>query len=147
VTRSWRKLAVPALFLAGLAAAGWLGTRYGLDLAAETSVAVLLPDAVAAPLKPGQKVTFIELGSDGCKPCEAMKPVMRALRDRHPEQVQVVFHDVRKDPSQAGRYRIRLIPTQVFLLPDGTEFFRHEGYLPESRVMEVLRRMGVNRQG
>lgn len=147
MTRSWRKLAVPALFLAGLAAAGWLATRYGLDLAAETSVAVLLPDAVAAPLKPGQKVSFIELGSEGCKPCEAMKPVMQAVRDRHPEQVQVVFHDVRKDPSQAGRYRIRLIPTQVFLLPDGTEFFRHEGYLPESQVMDVLRRMGVKRQG
>jgi thioredoxin 1 len=147
VTKTWRSFAVPALFLAGLSAAGWVAARYGPELAAETSGAAPLPDAVAAPLQPGQTVRFIELGSEGCKPCEAMKPVMQAVRDRHPEQVQVIFHDVRKDPSHAGRYRIRLIPTQVFLLPDGTEFFPHEGYLPESQVMEVLRRMGVRRRG
>ena len=95
------------------------------------------------PLSPGETVAFLELGSEGCKPCEAMKPVMQAVRETFPEQVEVTFYDVRKVPARAGEYSVRLIPTQVFLLPDGTEFFRHEGYFSEPEVMAVLARMGA----
>lgn len=142
---SRRRLLLPALVLVGLLAGGWwtlAGRGLDLDLAATPSGAPRPPEA-AHSLQPGQKVTFLELGSEGCKPCEAMKPVMEAVRQRFPEQVTVLFHDVKKEPALAGRYRIRLIPTQVFLLPDGTEFFRHEGYFPEGEVVAVLERMGV----
>lgn len=98
----------------------------------------------AAPLlRPGDKVAFLELGRVGCRPCEAMKPVMEAVRQKHGERVDVVFHDVKRDPAKAREYRIRLIPAQIFLKPDGQEFFRHEGYFPEDQVMAVLHRMGV----
>ncbi len=101
-----------------------------------------LPEALP-PLSPGERVAFLELGSVGCRPCEAMKPVMNAVRRRYPEQVDVVFHDVKKNPSLARRYGVRLIPTQVFLGPDGSEFFRHEGFYSEGDVVVVLKRMGV----
>jgi thiol-disulfide isomerase/thioredoxin len=101
-----------------------------------------LPPAAPA-LQPGEKVAFLELGSVGCKPCEAMKPVMQAVRERFPDRVEVTFYDVRKLPAIAGEYGVRLIPTQVFLLPDGTEFFRHEGFFGEDDVMAVLTKMGV----
>jgi thioredoxin 1 len=120
--------------------------RWGLGAlilaAALVAVWVALP-AAAAPLAPGEKVAFLELGSVGCKPCEAMKPVMQAVRERFPDRVEVNFYDVRKLPAIAGEYGVRLIPTQVFLLPDGTEFFRHEGYFAQGDVMAVLERMGV----
>lgn len=142
MTTSRRRFLVPLLFLAGAAALTAAVARYGLDLAAEPSGAALAPH-VSQSLPPGQKVTFLELGSVGCKPCEAMVPVMQAVRERFSGRVEVVFHDVRRDPAMAGQYRVRLIPTQVFLLPDGREFFRHEGYFPEGEVMAVLRKMGV----
>ena len=88
-------------------------------------------------------MAFLELGGEGCRPCEAMKPVMQAVREKFPDQVEVTFYDVRKVPARAGEYSVRLIPTQVFLLPNGTEFFRHEGYFSEPEVMAVLARMGV----
>ncbi|MFU8858263.1 MAG: thioredoxin family protein, partial [Deferrisomatales bacterium] len=106
-----------------------------------------LPAPAAAPLAPGERVAFLELGSAGCVPCEAMKPVLEAATREYGDRVEVVYHDVRKDPTPAREHRIRLIPTQVFLLPDGAEFFRHEGYLPLERVEEVLYRMGVRRPG
>ena len=43
------------------------------------------------PLAAGQKVAFLELGSEGCKPCEAMKPVLQAVRDRFPDQVKAAL--------------------------------------------------------
>ena len=142
MTRRRHRFLVPLLFLAGVAALAAAVARYGLDLAAAPSGATL-PPGVARPLVAGEKVSFLELGSVGCKPCEAMVPVMEAVRERFPGRVEVIFHDVRRDPAKAGEYRVRLIPTQVFLRPDGSEFFRHEGYLPETDVVAVLERMGV----
>ncbi len=95
------------------------------------------------PLQAGQKVTFLELGSVGCKPCEAMVPVLQAVRERYGDRVEVVFHDVKKDHAVAGEWKIRLIPTQIFLRPDGSEHFRHEGYFPLEEVEEVLGDMGI----
>jgi thiol-disulfide isomerase/thioredoxin len=125
------------------------GLWFGLDRSTEAVLqqpysppAAELPPA-APTLRPGEKAVFLELGSVGCKPCEAMKPVMQAVRERFPDRVEVSFYDVRKLPAIAGEYGVRLIPTQVFLLPDGTEFFRHEGYFAEGDVMAVLERMGV----
>ena len=134
--------------LAGLVAAGvavWALPELAARQIGRTgwSDPVELP-AERAGLAGGQKVVFLELGSEGCKPCEAMKPVMQAVRERYGDQVEVVFYDVRKDPAMAREYGVTLIPTQVFLGPDGKEFYRHQGYLPLSMVEAVLHRMGVN---
>lgn len=142
--RKTRRL-VFALSLVGIVAAAWGATRYGLGVAARSAGSVP-PSQVAQVVRPGQKITFLELGSEGCKPCEAMKPVMQAVRERHGGRVEVTFHDVRKDPSVAREWRIRLIPTQIFLRPDGTEFFRHEGYLPLEEVERVLAETGLGRR-
>lgn len=136
-----RKALVPVLVLIA-AALLWGVGRFGSGVES-TAAGPTQQTAARPPLQPGQVVTFVELGSEGCKPCEAMKPIMAAVRQRFAGQVEVVFHDVRKTPAMAGKYRIMLIPTQVFLLPDGSEFFRHEGFFPEDEVMTVLRKMGV----
>ncbi|MBI5439607.1 MAG: thioredoxin family protein [Deltaproteobacteria bacterium] len=98
--------------------------------------------AQAAPIQT-KKVTFLELGSVGCRPCDAMRPVMDSVRQKYGKQVEVTFHDVRKNPRVAEQYRIFLIPTQVFLNAEGREVFRHEGFLALEKVEAVLRQMGV----
>jgi thioredoxin 1 len=140
-----RKQIVPALLLAGLVGVSWVIMEYGLRGSSDPSHSAdsPLPHKAEAALGGGQKVAFLELGSVGCRPCEAMKPVLEAVRKRYPNQVDVIFYDVKKNPALAAEYGVRLIPTQVFLLSDGTEFFRHEGYFPESDVAAVLRKMGV----
>ncbi len=144
-------LLVPAAFVVLLGAVGFLGvTQYGALWAQGRALpgsGTALPAPAPEPLAPGERVAFLELGSAGCMPCEAMKPVLEAVTRDYGDRVEVVYHDVRKDPSPAREHRIRLIPTQVFLLPDGTEFFRHEGYFPLEQVEEVLARMGVSRGG
>ncbi|MFB0564095.1 MAG: thioredoxin family protein [Candidatus Aminicenantaceae bacterium] len=89
------------------------------------------------------KVTFIELGADRCIPCRAMQPIMREIAEEFKGQVQVVFYDVWKDPRPARKYRIQLIPTQVFIDKNGEEFFRHVGFFPKDQLIEVLKRRGV----
>src|SRR3989304_4141037 len=90
-------------------------------------------------------VSFVELGSVNCIPCRMMQPVMRSIEGKYGSQVKVVFHDVWTEAGQpaASQYKIRLIPTQVFLDKDGKEFFRHEGFFPEAEIDKLLQKQGL----
>ena len=91
------------------------------------------------------KITFVELGSVNCIPCKQMQPVMKAVEKNYGEQVKVIFYDV-WTPEQkkfASQYKIKLIPTQVFLDENGKEFFRHEGFYPEKEIEKLLLSKGV----
>ncbi|HOW08172.1 MAG TPA: thioredoxin family protein [Bacteroidales bacterium] len=91
------------------------------------------------------KVTFIELGSVRCIPCQQMQPVMKSVEEKYGKDVKVVFHDVWTEAGApyAKQYGIEAIPTQVFLDMDGKEFFRHVGFLPEEELVKVLQQQGI----
>jgi len=91
------------------------------------------------------KVTFIELGADRCIPCRQMQPIMRDVAAEFPNDVQVVFYDVWKDPAPARKYGIQLIPTQVFLDANGKEFHRHVGLYPKEELVALLIGKGVKK--
>ena len=92
------------------------------------------------------KVTFVELGSVNCIPCRMMQPIMKEIEKEYKDQVKVVFHDVWTNEGRpyAVKYRIRVIPTQVFLDKDGKEYFRHEGFFPKDELVKILKKKGIN---
>lgn len=94
------------------------------------------------------KVTFVELGSVNCIPCKMMQPVMKAVEEKFGEQVKVVFYDVwKEDQKKYGeQYKIKLIPTQVFLDENGKEFSRHEGFYPEAEIVKLLEAKGLKQK-
>lgn len=91
------------------------------------------------------KVTFVELGSIRCIPCKKMQPIMEEIKKEYRGQVKVVFHDVwtAEGKPYAYTYKIRVIPTQVFLDKDGKEYFRHEGFFPKEELVKILKKKGV----
>jgi len=91
------------------------------------------------------KVTFIELGSVNCIPCKKMQPIMKSVEEKYGTQVKVVFYDVWKEDQKhyATKYGIKLITTQVFLDEKGKEFFRHEGFYPETEIDKLLQKKGL----
>lgn len=99
----------------------------------------------AKPKQKEIKVTFIELGSVGCIPCKMMQPIMKEIEEEYADQVKVIFYDVWTEQGRpyAQKYRIRVIPTQVFLDKDGNEYFRHEGFFPKEELVKVLKMKGV----
>ena len=91
------------------------------------------------------KVTFIELGSVRCIPCIMMQAVMREIEEEFGDQVRIIFYDVWTPEGKpyGAKYRIRLIPTQVFLDSDGKEYFRHEGFFAKEELAKVLQMKGA----
>lgn len=90
------------------------------------------------------KVTFVELGSVRCIPCQKMQPVMKTIEEKYGNQVKVEFHDVwtPKGKPFADKYDIKAIPTQVLLDENDKEFFRHEGYFSEEELVKILNQKG-----
>jgi thioredoxin 1 len=90
-------------------------------------------------------VTFVELGSVRCIPCKLMQPVMKDIEKDYAGQVKVVFHDVWTPAGEpfGQTYKIRVIPTQVFLDKEGKEYFRHEGFFPKEELVKILKQKGV----
>jgi len=59
------------------------------------------------------KVTFIDLGSEYCVPCQKMVPVMDSIKSLYPTDVKVIFYNVSTKEGRpfAEKYHIELIPT------------------------------------
>jgi len=135
---------------------GWFNSTLSL-LSIILMMAVFTPERLPAqeksvsdsvkvkPSKKNIKVTFIELGSVRCIPCQKMQPVMKSIEANYGNEVKVVFHDVwtKEGKPYADKFKVNAIPTQVFLDAKGKEFFRHEGFFAEEDLVKVLNTKGV----
>ncbi len=103
-------------------------------------VFIIVSSAYSQPATP--KITFIELGSKSCVPCKKMIPIMKSLETKYGEQIKVVFYDVwsKEHKNKISEYKVRLIPTQIFLDENGKEIHRHEGFYPESQIDKFLKK-------
>jgi thioredoxin 1 len=121
-----------------------VATSLGLMLLMNVTCNAVVKDK--AQNKPKPLVTFVELGSVNCTPCKIMKPVMAAVEKEYGDKIDVIFHDVNKNRQIAAEYKIRVIPTQVFLNARGKEFYRHEGFFPQEEVMKIVdKQLGIKR--
>jgi thioredoxin 1 len=109
----------------------------------KTKLVPVVKDTSASITKP--LITFVELGSVNCIPCKAMQKVMKAVEEKYGSQIKITFYDVWKQEQAhyAEEYKIRLIPTQVFLDANGKELMRHEGYFPEKEIDTYLQSKGL----
>ena len=104
------------------------------------------PSAHAAP-SPGPLPTLVDLGADKCIPCKKMAPILDELREEYVGRFEVIFYDVWKDPEPGKKFGIRLIPTQIFLDPEGKELFRHEGFYGKEDILGKWKELGFTFKG
>jgi|UniRef100_A0A7C5AKG7 thioredoxin 1 len=96
----------------------------------------LLADS-AAPLK--GKPAVYEFGAKTCVPCIQMQQVMAELKASHGDRVEFRMVYVDENRDLFLRYRIMLIPTQVFLNAQGEEVDRHVGALTKEELLRKLK--------
>jgi len=88
-------------------------------------------------------VTMVDLGAKKCIPCKMMAPILEKLTRQYEGQAAIIFIDVWEENSQGLKFGVRSIPTQIFYDKDGTEVYRHQGFLAEEAIIEQLAKMGV----
>lgn len=86
---------------------------------------------------------LVDLGKGTCIPCKKMKPILEELEKEYKGKAIVKVIDLRYEPQEASKYRIRLIPTQIFFDVDGKEVYRHEGFMDKQSIKAKFAEMGV----
>jgi thioredoxin 1 len=71
-----------------------------------------------------------------------MAPILDEMKSEFADVMTVEFIDVWKNPEAAKPYGIKLIPTQIFFAPDGTELFRHEGFYSREDILAKWAELG-----
>jgi len=102
------------------------------------------------PASPAPKIptgsgrpNLVEFGSDECEACKKMAKVLPEVRKQYEGRLDVVMVDVDVHREPTTRWRIRLIPTQIFLDTHGKEVARHEGFMPGGEIGAQLAKMGL----
>jgi len=104
--------------------------------AAPAGVEASAPQAKALP-------RLLDLGAGKCIPCKMMKPILDGLRESHAEVFKTEFIDVWENESEAKKYGINMIPTQIFFDAAGKELFRHEGFMSKEDILGKWKELGV----
>ncbi len=86
---------------------------------------------------------LLEFGSNCCPSCQYSKQLHDDLTKVYGGKAIVTGVDVAVNKDLARGFKIRLTPTQVFLTPDGKEFFRKEGTLERDQIIQVFSKMGL----
>lgn len=87
---------------------------------------------------------LIDLGRGTCIPCKMMMPVLEELEMSMKGRMIVQYIDIGKDPEAAARYEVKIIPTQIFIDPDGTELYRHTGFIPREDILARWKVLGFD---
>ena len=109
---------------------------------------------------------IIDFGADSCEPCKAMAPVLLKLNAELQGVAIIKFVDVWKNPDASKGFPVQVIPTQFFILADGSPyvpsedigidfgmynmretgehvFTVHQGGLTEEQMRRILADMGA----
>ena len=122
-----------------------MSKRYEIDIS-KTWAAKQYSTAMDNPIDKARKSgkpTMVDLGADGCRPCDMMTPILESLKTDYAGKVNVLFVHVRKEQILAARYGVQSIPVQIFFDKDGKEVFRHIGFFPKDQITTKLAEMGV----
>ena len=94
-----------------------------------------------ASAPPNSRPAIYDFGSGRCLNCRKMEKILEAVKGQYSQQVEVRLIYVDRDKDLASRYKIMLIPTQVFVDASGREVFRHLGLFPKDELVKKLQEL------
>lgn len=105
-----------------------------------------LPSATPATINQSLasgKPTVIDLGARTCIPCKKMAPILEGLANEYRGKASVLFIDVHEDKAAADRFKVQMIPTQIFFNAQGKEVKRHIGFMDKKDILKELKTAGL----
>jgi thioredoxin 1 len=89
------------------------------------------------------KPTLLDLGARSCIPCRQMAPLLEALATEYQGKANILFVDVWEDKATARKFRVQMIPTQIFFNASGQEVKRHVGGMERDEIIKELKATGL----
>jgi thioredoxin 1 len=100
-------------------------------------------DAMVRQSLSSGRPTVIDLGARTCIPCRKMAPILETLSKTYRGKAGVLFIDVHDDRAAAQKFRVQMIPTQIFFDARGKEVKRHIGFMDKADIVRELQAAGL----
>ena len=113
----------------------------GLTLSSFAAEEGMLPATPYAQI-PVMGAKMIEFGATSCRSCQIMDRLLYRMKQKDPT-LPLFFVNVIKDREAAAKFRIRMIPTQVFIDKKGRIVATHIGVLSQSELEKELKDYGI----
>src|SRR5665647_1563245 len=110
------------------------------------AIAADLPSATDTIVKQtlsSGKPSVIDLGARTCIPCKKMAPILYGLNQELKGMANVLFIDVWENKAAAEKFRVQMIPTQIFFNAQGKEVKRHIGFIDKNEILKELKAAGL----
>ncbi|GLI38558.1 thioredoxin family protein [Geobacter hydrogenophilus] len=89
------------------------------------------------------KPAIIDVGARYCIPCKRMAPILESLATEYRGKAGVLFIDVNENQAAPKRFRVQMIPTQIFFDGRGKEVKRHMGFMEKADIVKELKALGA----
>lgn len=89
------------------------------------------------------KPALIDVGARYCIPCKRMAPILESLATEYRGKAGVLFIDVNESQAAPKRFRVQMIPTQIFFDGRGKEVKRHMGFMEKADIVKELKALGA----
>ena len=86
----------------------------------------------------GNKPMIIDFYTDWCKPCKMIAPHLKAIQSEYGNKLQVYKINTDNNPSLAGLFKIRSIPTLLFIPANGN-YKQVVGYRNQQQFEELVK--------
>ncbi|MBL7767060.1 MAG: thioredoxin [Chitinophagaceae bacterium] len=83
------------------------------------------------------KSVLIDFYADWCGPCKVMAPILKEVKTKLGDEVDIIKIDVDKNRELAADYRIQSIPTLVLFF-NGKEIWRHSGVVAANSLAATI---------
>jgi len=104
-----------------------------------------LPGSKLADCLKSGRPTMADFGRGWCKPCKAMVPVLKQAAQDYWGKANIVFVELGEYMDLARKYRITVMPEQIFFDAKGKEVTRHMGYIDNEGIDAQFAKMGVKK--
>ncbi len=85
--------------------------------------------------------TLVDFSAEWCAPCKMMKPVLKSLKTKMGDKLNVEIIDIDKDKPTHEAYGVRDLPTLI-LFKNGEIKWQHSGGLDLKTMMQVVEQYG-----
>ena len=86
----------------------------------------------------GDTPVLVDFYADWCGPCKMMAPILKDVKQRFGENLNIIKIDTEKNPAAAIRYQVRGIPTLI-LFYKGHIIWQQAGVVQANQLEAIIK--------
>lgn len=85
----------------------------------------------------GDTPVLVDFYTDWCGPCKMMNPILKKLKSRMGDRINIIKIDAEKNPAAAIRYQVRGVPTLI-LFRKGQILWQKSGVVQAEELYSII---------